>query len=67
MLKKAGKALVTGAGEKRISGTAVRYGVFPADIDTLAEAAENWKAEGHTVILATDSDPSYVILASGEG
>ncbi len=66
MLKKAGKALVTGAGEKRISGTAVRYGVFPADIDTLAEAAENWKAEGHTVILATDSDPSYVILASGD-
>lgn len=66
MLRRAGRALVNGAGEMHISGVTIRYGVLPADIDTLAEAAENWKAGGHIVILATDSDPSYVILASGD-
>lgn len=66
LLKKAGRALVEGAGEKRFSDIIVRYGVFPAEIDTLAEAAENWKAKGQIAVLATETDPSSVILASGD-
>ncbi|NLN72216.1 MAG: alanyl-tRNA editing protein [Thermoplasmatales archaeon] len=66
MLKKAGRALVNTAGKKDFEGVTIRYGVLPADTDVLAEAAERWRSEGHIAVLATDSDPSSVILASGD-
>lgn len=66
ILKRAGRLVVNSAGEEDLGGTVIRYGVLPADTDVLAEAAERWKSEGRIAVLATDSDPSSVIMASGD-
>lgn len=67
LIKKSGKALLADAERCDISGVAVICGAFPASADVLAETAEKWRDEGCVAVLATDSSPSSVILASGDG